>query len=421
MEPSEPFEKPPSSATPALAFGIPAILILAALPFLRLGDGTSIPTLSLFLGRFHPTLLHLPVALLLLALAAGAIRLPRLERFAPSFPSIVLDSVLWLAALSGFAAALAGMAPVPRGGLRRGCSWTGTSGAGSPPAIGAFACVLLRSFAKVRPDRAGLQTPGHRPGGGHRRNDDLRRPRRGKPDPRRGLPHGACAGADPSPGGSSHPPRPLRWRCVTPIAERELFEGVALRIFESHCTSCHNPGKLKGDLRLDTYEGVLAGGQSGPVVVAGDPGASELLKRVHLPLEDKAHMPPKGKTPLTDDETAVLTWWIEAGLPKDGTLRARKAPAEIRVAFSRTLPEAERRAVEELQNRQASEYEATLAGLRAAVPGSLRAILPGERDLEYTAAIAGATFGDAELLKLGRRGAICSGSTSRARASRTRA
>ena len=98
---------------------------------------------------------------------------------------------------------------------------------------------------------------------------------------------------------------------------------------------------------------------------------------------------------------AVLAWWIEAGAPKSGTLRARKAPAEIRVAFSRTLPEGERRAVEELQNRQASEYEATLTGLRASVPGSLRAILPGERDLEYTAAIAGATFGDAELQKLG--------------------
>jgi hypothetical protein len=74
---------------------------------------------------------------------------------------------------------------------------------------------------------------------------------------------------------------------------------------------------------------------------------------------------------------------------------------EIRVAFSRTLPEGERRAVEELQNRQASEYEATLKGLRASVPGSLRAILPGERDLEYSAAIAGTTFGDAELQKLG--------------------
>ena len=176
---------------------------------------------------------------------------------------------------------------------------------------------------------------------------------------------------------------------------------MALRIFEAHCVDCHNPGKMKGDLRLDTYEGVLAGGQSGAVVVPADPGSSELLKRLHLPLEDKQHMPPKGRAPLTDDQIAVLEWWIEAGAPNHDTLRTLKAPAEIRVVFSRTLPERERRAVEELQSRQASEYEATLAGLRASIPGSLRAILPGERDLEYTAAIAGATFKDAELQQLG--------------------
>ena len=76
---------------PALAVGIPAILILAALPFLRLGDGTTIPELSLFLGRFHPTLLHLPVTLLLLALLLEAFRLPRLERLVQSFPSTVLE------------------------------------------------------------------------------------------------------------------------------------------------------------------------------------------------------------------------------------------------------------------------------------------------------------------------------------------
>ena len=108
MQPSESPSTDRSSTAPALAVGIPAILILAALPFLRVGDGTSIPQLFLFLGRFHPTLLHLPVTLLLLALLLEAIRLPRLERVVPRFPSTVLDSVLWLAALSGFAAALAG-------------------------------------------------------------------------------------------------------------------------------------------------------------------------------------------------------------------------------------------------------------------------------------------------------------------------
>jgi hypothetical protein len=199
-------------------------------------------------------------------------------------------------------------------------------------------------------------------------------------------------------------PRDRSLELRTPVADRAAFDGVALRILERHCTACHNPGKLKGELKLDTYDGVMAGGQSGPAVVAGAPAESELLKRVHLPIDDKKHMPPKGRTPLTDDEAAVLTWWVAAGAPATGTLRTLKAPAEIRVAFSRSLPEAERRAVEELQQRQAAEYETTLASVRAAIPGSLRAILPGERDLEYTAAVAGAAFGDAELEKLAAAG-----------------
>jgi mono/diheme cytochrome c family protein len=399
VQPSESPSTDRPSTAPALAVGIPAILILAALPFLRVGDGTSIPKLSLFLGRFHPTLLHLPVALLLLALLLELLRLPGLRRVVPSFPGIVLDSVLWLAALSGFATALAGWLLSHEGGYDAGLLdqhlWSGVA-----TGIGAFACVLVRSFAKVQPDRAVLQGLAT------------------------ALVVGTCATMLVAAhfGGSlthgegyltEYAPAPIRLLAglpiprdrsrerLTPIAEREAFDGVALRIFENHCTACHNPGKLKGDLKLDTYEGVLAGGKSGPVVRAGDPGSSELLKRVHLPLEEKGHMPPKGKTPLTDDEMAVLAWWIQAGVPKSGTLRARNAPVEIRVAFSRTLPEGERRAVEEVQNRQASEYEATLKGLRASVPGSLRPILPGERDLEYSAAIAGTTFGDAELQKLG--------------------
>jgi mono/diheme cytochrome c family protein/uncharacterized membrane protein len=387
------------STAPALAVGIPAIVILAALPFLQVADGTSMPKVALFVGRFHPTLLHLPVALLLLALLLELIRLPRLARVVPGFPDTVLDSVLWLAALSGFAAALAGWLLAHEGGydalLLDRHLWSGAA-----TGIGAFACVLVRSFAKVRPDRAVLQGLAT------------------------ALVVGTCgtmivaahAGGSLTHGEdflTEHAPAPIRLLAglpvlrdrsrepLTAIAEREAFEGVALRVFEDHCIACHNAGKLKGNLRLDTYEGVLAGGQSGPVVVAGDPGSSELLKRIHLPLEDKQHMPPKGRAPLTDDEAAVLAWWIEAGVPNHDTLRALRAPAEIRVVFLRTLPEGERRAVEELQNRQASEYEATLTGLRASIPGSLRTILPGERDLEYTAAIAGATFRDAELQELG--------------------
>lgn len=399
----QPPESPSGSVpptAPVLAVGIPAILILAALPFLQVGDGASIPKLCLFLGRFHPTLVHLPIALLLVALLLEVIRLPGLRRVVPSFPDAVRDSTVRLAAVCALAAALAGWLLSHEGGydadLLNQHLWSGVA-----TGIGAVACVLLRSLAQARPDRGllpGLATAmlvgtcgtmifAAHAGGSLTHGEGYLTEHAPAPILRLvGLPV----------------PRDRSQEPLTAIAQREAFDGVALRVFESHCVACHNPTRLKGNLSLDTYEGVLAGGQSGPVVAKrADPGSSELLKRIRLPLEAKGHMPPKGKAPLTEAETAVLAWWIEAGAPNRDTLGALKAPAEMRVAFSRTLPEVERRAVEELQNRRAAEYEATLTRLRASIPGSLRTIVPGERDLEYTAAIAGATFGDAELQKLG--------------------
>ena len=386
----------------SFAVAVPAILVMALLPFVQVGDGSSIPKLFLFLGRFHPTLLHLPVALLLLALLLELMGLPGLRRVFTRPPESVLDLVVWLAALSGFAAALAGWLLAHEGGydadLLDRHRWSGVV-----TGIGAFACVLARAHARSQPGRAGLRgaatallvgTCGAMVFAAHAGGS---------------LTHGEDYLTEHAPNGvrrllGLHTPRDRSREPLTVIAEREAFDGVVLRILEDHCTACHNPGKIKGQLRLDTHEGILAGGQSGPAVLAGNPGASVLLERVRLPPEDTKHMPPKGRAPLDDDEIAVLAWWIEAGLPDRDTLRALEAPPEIRVAFSRTLPEPERRAVEELQERLAAEHAATLAELRASIPGSLRPITPGDRGLEYTAAIAGAAFGDAELERLGSAG-----------------
>lgn len=387
------------SLAPTLAVCVPAILILALLPFVQLGEGTSIPTAFLFLGRLHPTLLHLPVAFLLLAALLMAMRLPGRRRFAIPLPDAALDLVVWLAALSGFATALMGWLLAHEGGYDAALLGRHLR-SGVVTAIAALACVLLRSLAKARPDRGvlarlagavlvaacGSMIFAAHAGGSLTHGEDF-------------LTEYAPAVVRRAMG--LHVPRDRSSEPLVAIGERQAFDGVALRVFERHCTECHNAGKLKGGLRLDTHAGILEGGESGPVAVAGDSASSELLRRVQLPLDDKKHMPPKGKAPLDVDEVAVLAWWIEAGAPDTETLRALRAPPEIRAAFSRTLPEPERRAVEELQHRLAAEYENTLADLRATIPGSLRPITPGERELEYTAAIAGPAFGDAELLELG--------------------
>ncbi len=84
-------------------------------------------------------------------------------------------------------------------------------------------------------------------------------------------------------------------------------------IFREKCNGCHNESKKKGDLLLATTAGITGGGKSGPLFIPGDTEASLLLKRIHLPLDDKKHMPPKGKAQLTDNEITLLAMWVDQG------------------------------------------------------------------------------------------------------------
>jgi hypothetical protein len=76
----------------------------------------------------------------------------------------------------------------------------------------------------------------------------------------------------------------------------EFFEKKIRPIFVENCYKCHSieQGKSKGDLTLDTRDGVLKGGETGPAIMPGDPAQSLLVKAISY--QDKAlQMPPKGK------------------------------------------------------------------------------------------------------------------------------
>ncbi len=99
---------------------------------------------------------------------------------------------------------------------------------------------------------------------------------------------------------------------VIPINQAIVYDHVIKPIFEKKCVSCHNPDKLKGELILADAKSILKGGKTGKLFVPGKPGLSLLLQRIHLPLEEKKHMPPKGKIQLSDDEITLLSHWIKA-------------------------------------------------------------------------------------------------------------
>ncbi len=104
---------------------------------------------------------------------------------------------------------------------------------------------------------------------------------------------------------------------ITDVNQAQVYAQIVNPILTQRCVQCHNAEKSKGGLRYDTAELLKKGGKNGPVYVAGKSTDSEMIKRCLLPLDDEHHMPPKGKTQLSEPQLALLTWWIDQGAPFD--------------------------------------------------------------------------------------------------------
>src|SRR5437867_2339395 len=73
-----------------------------------------------------------------------------------------------------------------------------------------------------------------------------------------------------------------------------FFETKIHPVLVEHCYKCHSATaeKIKGGLTLDTREGLLRGGETGPAIVPGDADKSLLLEAIRYANPDLA-MPPK--------------------------------------------------------------------------------------------------------------------------------
>ncbi len=102
----------------------------------------------------------------------------------------------------------------------------------------------------------------------------------------------------------------------TLAAHTDHFERVIRPILANRCVSCHGSETQWGELRLDHQNGFAAGGEHGPVVVAGDPAGSRLIAAVRR--EGDLAMPPD--EPLPAEEIAALEQWVAEGAvwPDDG-------------------------------------------------------------------------------------------------------
>ncbi len=294
--------------------------------------------LPLFLqvaGRMHPLILHFPIVLLLLAmvweLAVQTTANPLFRQTG--------DVLLLSAAVGAAVTAVLGLFLAQEGGYDADTlfwhKWSGVA-----IAFGAWAWYSFRAFFRsaILPGRlfAALSV-GILLVAGHQGAT---------------LTHGENYLLAPVMAFREKPPVQLE--------DALVFNDLVWPILEAKCMSCHNAAKSKGGLVMETEALLLKGGKHGSLWDSTAAQLGHLLQRIHLALEEKEHMPPKGKSQLTAQEICILYHWIKSGasftqkimnLPETDSLRILAADQLKKVeADPYTFPAADAPTVQKLNN-----------------------------------------------------------------------
>lgn len=130
--------------------------------------------------------------------------------------------------------------------------------------------------------------------------------------------------------------QPVNSGAVDPkAADNVSFVRDVVPILTGKCVRCHAGNRARGGLDLSTFTAMKAGGDSGPLLVRGQPKNSLLIERVLIDDPD-LRMPAGGQ--LFDDEIAVLVKWVTDGAAFDGNnedsrlrdlARAKMAPKDL--------------------------------------------------------------------------------------------
>lgn len=275
---------------------------------------------ELFLGRFHPLIVHLPIGFLILAILLDIISV-RWHRESPKLDKAVAYAYL-LGGITGLMAVGTGWLLAGSGGytdpsvqwhrwlgvsvtLLSFCAWALKSKKPDLPAAVYRTNVILLAGTLI--------FTGHLGGNLTHGSGFLLEH---APQPIRTL----FGGEDGSPGITlpNNPDSVL------------VYAHLIKPILELKCMSCHNSGKTKGGLDMSAPESFREGGDEGAAIVAGQPFESGIFQRTTLPFNHAKYMPPNGR-PLEYHEIKLLEWWISEGASFDSQISDVGKPEDIMV------------------------------------------------------------------------------------------
>jgi mono/diheme cytochrome c family protein len=343
-----------------------ASVVLLLLPSIFRLDGKTHADWQQFLGRFHPLVVHLPIGLILLVPLleiAGRVRPALLEAAAfvlsLSVFSCLLALTLGYLLAYGSGDAGAGVARHMWGGIALTIGVLACASVREASARGAYpwllACVLLL-----------LAWTAHQGGS---------------------LTHGNNYLTEYLPGPLKRLTGMGTVQAKTFAYPDSFYAKHIYPVFDANCVACHGEGKVKGHLRLDSYDRLMRGGEDGAVVIPGDPARSTLFKRITLPPDDKHFMPSEGKPPLKAEEIAWIKAWIAQG-----------ASPELKTLAGISVRE------EEPPPPPVADYSGMMAQISQAAKSAGVTLVPVSRNLGDGLVLntvdAGTKFGDAQLAGL---------------------
>ncbi|QDT66872.1 PSD1 and planctomycete cytochrome C domain-containing protein [Calycomorphotria hydatis] len=109
-------------------------------------------------------------------------------------------------------------------------------------------------------------------------------------------------------------------------AEIVFFETKIRPLLSAHCLSCHGAQEQESNLRLDSREAMVKGGDWGPSLDEGNLSGSLLLLAVRHH-EDAPAMPPEGS--LSKEQIADLEQWVSAGAEWPKTANGEVVPVDL--------------------------------------------------------------------------------------------
>jgi uncharacterized membrane protein len=241
-----------------------------------------------FFGRLHPLILHLPIGILIMAFLLSFINRKQQKSALNEAIGIAIN----VGMVSAVLAAISGYILAREGGYEEAMLWRHQvfgiiTAAGS---IIAFVLFRMNKQKSILPFLTFLMVilmiTGHLGGS---------------------LTHGSNFLTEP------FQPQEEDEPVIQSLNQAIVFNDLIQPIIRDKCNRCHNESKLKGDLLLSSIQGIQNGGKNGALFISGNASASLMMERIHLPVDEKKHMPPKGKKQLTPDEIVLMSWWINEG------------------------------------------------------------------------------------------------------------